>query len=136
MTTITDTTTTARPLADVVDDYFALWNETDPARRLVLAAAAFAPDGRHVDPLADVAGADAVTAMIAGVQERFPAHQVVRTSGLDVHHDAVRYTWQLEAPDGSIVVTALDVVQLAEDGRFSSVTAFFHDVPALDAEGR
>jgi hypothetical protein len=128
--THTTTATTTRSLDEVVSNYFEAWNEPDPARRRELVASVFADDGRPVDPRADVRGHDEVAAMIAGVQERFPGHSLIRTSGLDAHHDRVRYGWRLQAPDGSIVVTALDVVELADDGRMRCVAAFFHDLPA------
>ena len=130
--TDTDTTTpSTTDLQNVVDRYFELWNERDPQRRADLAASVFTDDGRHVDPLADVRGATELSAMIGGVHERFADHRLVRTSGLDAHHDTVRYGWRLEGPDGTVVVTALDVALLAPDGRYASVVAFFSDLPAV-----
>ncbi len=131
---MTDTTTTddtTDQVARTLDAYFASWNEAHPARRRALLAEAWTEDGRHVDPLADVTGLDDLAAMIAGVQERFPNHRFVRTSGFDRHHDQVRYGWQLVGPDGTVIVTALDVADLATDGRIRRVAAFFHDLPAL-----
>ena len=114
----------------MIDTYFDLWNEPDASRREELVRSVFTDDGRHVDPLADVRGHDELAAMIAGVQERFPGHALTRTSGVDAHHDVLRYTWRLAAPDGTVVVDATDVVELADDGRFRTVTAFFGAPPA------
>jgi hypothetical protein len=128
--TTTDTTATDTTTPAVVDTYFQMWNETDPARRAELVAQAWTDDGRHVDPLADVAGHEALSAYVAGVQERFPDHQLRRTSGVDVHHDQLRYAWELAGPDGTVVVSALDVAELGADGRIRQVAAFFGDLPA------
>lgn len=116
---MTDTETTT------IDTYFELWNETDQTRRADLVAQVFADDGRHVDPLADVAGHGPLSEMVGGVQARFPGHVVRRTSAVDTHHDQLRYAWELAAPDGSIVVSALDVAQFDDAGKIRHVAAFF-----------
>ena len=123
---MTDTTT----IPAVIDTYFEMWNEPDPARRAELVAQAWTEDGRHVDPLADVAGHAALAEYVAGVQEHYPGHQLRRISGVDAHHDQLRYGWELVGADGTVVVTALDVAELADDGRIRQVAAFFGDVPA------
>ena len=120
--TTTDTTT-------LIDTYFEMWNEADPARRAELVGRAWTEDGRHVDPLADVAGHAALGEYAAGVQAKFPGHRIRRTSGVDAHHDQLRYAWELAAPDGTVVVAALDVAELAADGRLRRVSAFFGDLP-------
>src|SRR5262245_40226730 len=55
--------------------------------------------------------------MVAGVQTRFPAHRFRRVSDIDSHHHVLRFGWKLVAPDGAVVVTGLDVGELAADGR-------------------
>ena len=112
-----------------VDTYFEMWNETDPARRAELVERAFAGDGRHVDPLADVAGHRALAELVAGVQAQFPGHRIRRTSGVDAHHDQLRYAWELAAPDGTVVVAAIDVAELDAEGRLRRVAAFFGEPP-------
>ena len=126
MNEVTATTT-------VVDAYFEMWNETDPAKRAELVGRAWAQDGRHVDPLADVAGHAALGEYAAGVQAKFPGHRIRRTSDVDAHHDQLRYAWELAAPDGTVVVSAVDVGELAADGRLRRISAFFGGLPAEDA---
>lgn len=125
---MTDTTI----IPTVIDTYFEMWNEGDPDRRAELVAAAWTEDGRHVDPLADVSGHGPLAEYVAGVQERFPGHVLRRTSGVAAHHDQLRYTWELVGEDGTVVVGALDVAELAEDGRIRRVAAFFGDVPTAE----
>lgn len=111
-----------------IDTYFRMWNETDPVARVELVRRAWTGDGRHVDPLADVQGHSAIDEMVAGVQSQFPDATIRRTSAVDGHHDHVRYAWQLVTPDGTVVVSAIDVALLADDGRLHHVAAFFGDL--------
>lgn len=112
-----------------VDTYLAMWNETDPARRAQHIERAWAGDGHYVDPLLEAAGHSALGAMVDGVQAKFPGHRFRRTSGIDTHHDQVRFAWELAAPDGAVVVTGIDVGALAPDGRLQRIAGFFGDLP-------
>ena len=127
---MTDTDTTSTDVATVVDTYLGMFAEADPAEAV---ATAFAPDGRFVDPLLDVAGHDALVETVALVQQQYPGHRFVRSSGIDEHHGIVRYAWELVAPDGSAVLTGTDVAAVADDGRLAIVAGFFGEVPAKDA---
>jgi hypothetical protein len=51
-------------------------------------------------------------------------------SGVDVHHDQLRFAWELAAPNGTILVAGLDVGVIADDGRLQQITGFFGDLPA------
>lgn len=126
MTDITGITST-------IDTYLASWNETDPTSRVKLIEAAWDGGGRHVDPIDDVHGHAALDAYVAGVQERFPDHRLERVSGIDTHHDQVRFGWRLVGPDGAVVVMATDIGELAPDGKLRRISAFFGDPPELDA---
>jgi hypothetical protein len=50
-------------------------------------------------------------------------------SGVDTHHDQVRFGWELAAPNGSVVVSGIDVGGLAPDGRLRRITGFFGELP-------
>ncbi|MEJ7583428.1 MAG: hypothetical protein WKF43_04915 [Acidimicrobiales bacterium] len=113
-----------------IDTYFRMWNETDPNVRAELVGEAWAEDGRHVDPLADVEGHRSIDEMVAGVQGQFPGATIRRTSAVDLHHDQARYAWELSTEDGDVVVSAIDVARLAGDGRLQHVAAFFGDLTA------
>jgi hypothetical protein len=124
------TDTNAAATGKVVDGYFAMWNETDPARRRAAIEAAWAPQARYVDPMLDADGLDGLDAMAAGVQERFPGHRFRRTGAVDVHHDRARWDWELTAPEGgATVVAGVDFAVLAPDGRLREVTGFFEQPP-------
>jgi hypothetical protein len=127
-------TTTAGPAAAIatVDAYLAMWNEPDEARRADLIATAWTEDGRYVDPVQEAEGHTALSAMVAAIHERFPGQRFRRLSGVDVHHDQVRFAWELGAPDGPVTVAGIDVGALAGDGRLRSISGFFGDPPAED----
>ncbi len=112
-------------LHEIVDRYFAAWNETDRTRRLDHIAAAWAPEARYVDPLSDVAGHAGFDAMLTGLQAQYPEHTVQRTSAIEQHHDCVRFEWEILDPEAAVFVTGVDYAQLAADGRLLSVTGFF-----------
>jgi SnoaL-like domain len=116
-------------MTKTVDTYLAMWNETDPARRGEYIERAWASDGRYVDPQLEAKGHTALNDMVAAVQARFPGHRFRRVSGIDNHHNQLRFAWELAAPGGSIVVTGIDVGELASDGRLQRVTGFFGELP-------
>ena len=119
-------------LVTTVDTYLAMWNEEDAAARAALIERAWAADGRYVDPMLEAEGHAALGDMVAGVHAQFPGHRFRRTTGLDAHHDQVRFGWELAAPDGTVTVAGLDVGELGPDGRLVRITGFFGPVPELD----
>ena len=116
-----------------VDSYLDMWNETDPETRAKHIATAWVEDCHYVDPVLESEGYDGLSAMVAGVHERFPGHKFQRTSGIDSHHDTIRFEWELVAPDGSVTVAGIDVGTLSADGRLASITGFFGELPQADA---
>jgi hypothetical protein len=112
-------------VTDVVDRYFAVWNETEPARRRELIASTWAPDAYYVDPLFEAQGGDALDATVAGVHSHYPGHRFQQVGQVDTHHDRARWAWELVGPDGAPVAAGVDFAVLAGDGRLRQVTGFF-----------
>jgi ketosteroid isomerase-like protein len=126
--------TTEQPPADAyaaaVERYFEAWNAADAGTLAKAVAAGFTEDGTYTDPLADVAGHDALAALIAQVHEQFPGHVFRQAGTVDGHHGLARFRWELvSAADGSAPVAGSDVVRLSEDGRIRSVSGFLDRVP-------
>ncbi|WP_329518987.1 nuclear transport factor 2 family protein [Spirillospora sp. NBC_01491] len=112
-----------------VERYLATWNETDPAALRAAVEALWTEDGAYTDPLADVAGHDAIAATIGAVQEQFPG-LVFRAGGpVDAHHDQARFTWELGPEGGEALVVGFDVAVFAADGRLGKVYGFLDKVP-------
>jgi hypothetical protein len=112
-----------------VDTYLAMWNETDAAKRAELVEQAWSEDGRYLDPVLEAEGHAALSEMVAAVHDRFPGHRFERVSGVDRHHDQVRFAWALAGPDGTVAVAGIDVGELDGDGRLARITGFFGDLP-------
>ena len=120
-------------ITTVVDAYLAALSEADPAERARLVERAWAEDARFVDPLLDVRGHEAIADIALAVRDQFPGHDFRRTSGVDVHHDQIRFTWALVGPDGAVAAAGIDVGTVGQDGRLAHVAGFFGDVPAAEA---
>lgn len=114
----------------VVDTYLAAYNETDAPTRRRLLEDAFAADGHLIDPPLLGAGIAGISDMMAAVHQQFPSHRFRRTTGIDEHHGHLRYGWEMAGPDGGVVLTGMDVGELA-NGRLVRITGFFDPLPAL-----
>ena len=125
MTTTTDTTTEA-----LIASYFDMWLETDADARAEKISAVFTEHGRHVDPNADANGHAGLAEMMGAVHAQFPGLGMRRVTGIDQHNDQLRFGWELTGADGTVIVTGIDVAQVALDGRLSQVAGFWGDLPA------
>lgn len=112
-----------------VDTYLATWNAV-PAERAALLDAHWAPDVAYVDPLADVTGHDAMSALIGAVHEQFPGFVFTPLGEPDAHHQQLRFRWGLGPVGAAPVVEGFDVVVLDGDGRIADVRGFLDKVPA------
>jgi hypothetical protein len=127
---MTDTTTdTNADIAQIVDTYLAMWNEEDAATRAAHIEQAWTTDARYRDPLLEADGHAGLDEMVTTVHGHYPGQRFRRISGIDVHHDAARFGWELVAPDGTVTVAGIDFAQLAEDGRLRAITGFFGPLP-------
>jgi hypothetical protein len=112
-----------------VDTYLSMWNEDDPAERARLIERAWVAGGRYLDPVLEAEGYDALSQMVEGVHAKFPGYRFKRLSGVDRHHDNVRFAWALEGEDGTVAVAGIDIGELAADGRLRAITGFFGELP-------
>ena len=120
-------------LQTTVDAYFAMWNEPDPSRRTAHIEQAWAGECRYVDPVLEAEGHAGLAEMVASVHAQFPGHRFRRVSGIDAHHDQVRFAWELVGPDGAVAGAGVDVGALAPDGRLQSVSGFFGELERSNA---
>ena len=114
----------------LIENYLAAWNATDPNDRAAAVARVWTADGTYTDPLADVAGHEAIAAVIAGAQAMFDGMVFTPGEVFEAHHDIARFTWHL-APKGAAepVAVGFDVVRLADDGRIRAVLGFIDKAP-------
>ncbi|GGW82238.1 hypothetical protein GCM10010320_75150 [Streptomyces caelestis] len=73
---------------DAVARSFEAWNAEDPTARTKAVAAAWAEDGGHTDPPADVRGHEQIAALIAAARERFPGLVFRLAGAVEGHHRA------------------------------------------------
>lgn len=119
-------------LETTVDTYLAAWSEPDDARRAAMIGAAWAVDGRLVDPPLVGEDHDGISEMAKTMQAHYPGHTFRRTSGIDAHHEHLRFSWALVGPDGAVALTGIDVGDVTGEGRLQRITGFFGDLPVLE----
>jgi hypothetical protein len=113
-------------IEQMVDGYFAMWNEQDAVERRAVIAQTWSDDARYVDPMFEADSRDGLDALVAGVHQQFPGHEFRLVGAIDAHHDCARWGWELVPVDGGAPVAAgVDFARLAADGRLQSVTGFF-----------
>ncbi len=121
---------TADPEADrIAQAYIAVWNETDEARRLALLETHWTDDARYVDPMAQASGRAQISALVGGVQQRFPGFRFALKGRVDGHGDQLRFSWTLGPSGAEDMIEGTDFAQIAA-GRLQSVTGFLDKVPA------
>ena len=98
-------------MTDIAERYLACWNETDPQQRRALIERHWAEDATYTDPLAAVAGREAVEATIAAVQAQFPGFVFTQLGESDAHHDQARGA---NASAGSLACTRRSFFVIAE----------------------
>ncbi len=118
---------------DLIDRYFAVWNEPDATRRQDLIARTWTESARYVDPLMQSEGHAGIDGMVRQVQEQFTGYQFRRTGAVDMHHDCLRFSWELAPADGPAVGAGTDFAIVAGDGRLQTVTGFLDNGPATEA---
>jgi hypothetical protein len=116
---------------EAVDAYTRAWGVADETARHALLEKAWADDGRYCDPSGEAVGRDALVAHIGGFLKN-PAMKgfaLERVSGVDVHHNVLRFDWVLKNAEGNVVMEGVDYGVIAEDGRLQSITGFFGPIP-------
>jgi len=114
-----------------VTQYMAAWNEVDDAARRDLLAQCWSEDGVYLDPNVSLAGRDALAAKIGEVLASRPGARLEFMSGIDVHHDMVRFLWRLVRADGTSGDTSIDFGEIGPDGRLVRIVGFFGAAPPL-----
>jgi len=114
-----------------VKDYMDAWNETDEIARRALLERCWSDRGRYVDPTVDLQGRLALAQHIAKVQAARPGARLEFVSGIDVHHNVVRFLWRLVRADGTHGDTSIDFGEVGEDGLLVRIVGFFGQAPDL-----
>lgn len=117
-----------RDATQLANDYIALWNETDSARRRDMLRATWSADATYTDPLMRGTGAADISDLIGAVHARFPGFSFSLDGVADGHGEHVRFTWALGPKGGEAPIKGTDFV-LREGDRIKAVTGFLDKVP-------
>ena len=116
---------------ETVAAYIAAWNETDADRRRDIIGKTWSEDGSYLDAHRGGVGHAAIDAMIAAVQEHFAGYRFRLSSGIEAHHDRVRFSWCAGGTEQApLFFGGTDFAILAEDGRLRAVIGFIDAMPS------
>ena len=115
----------------IVTQYMAAWNELDDTARRILLAQCWSNSGVYLDPNVSLAGRDALAAKIGEVLAGRPGARLEFMSGIDVHHNVVRFLWRLVRADGTCGDISIDFGEVGPDGRLVKIAGFFGAPPPL-----
>ena len=118
-------------ITKIVTHYMAAWNEREAAARNTLLEACWSDGGIYVDPNVSLIGREALGGHIAKVRASRPGARLEFMSGIDVHHNLVRFLWRLVRADGSCGDTSIDFGEVGPDGRLVRIVGFFGAPPSL-----
>jgi hypothetical protein len=118
-------------ITEIVTRYMAAWNEPDDTARRALLAQCWSNSGVYLDPNVSLAGRDALATQIGEVLARRPGARLEFMSGIDVHHNVVRFLWRLVRADGTCGDISIDFGEIGADGRLVRIVGFFGRAPAL-----
>lgn len=112
-----------------VIQYMAAWNEADPLARNRILERCWADHGVYVDPNVELTGREALSQHITKVQKARPGARLEFVSGIDTHHNMLRFLWRLVRADGTAGDTSIDFGETGPDGRLIKIVGFFGQTP-------
>ena len=116
-------------IEETLESYDQAWHEDDEDACRALLTRCLTDDGVYCDPTVHIVGPDAFAEHIVQSRRAFGGFRIERTSGCEQHHGYGRFAWRMTSKDGELIVEGFDVVQLAADGRFTSIVGFFGPFP-------
>jgi hypothetical protein len=124
---ITDMTADESALAEAVrlaDGFIAGTNELDPARRADLIAEVWTPNGHFIDPQFEATGHEELDTLLAGVHATLPGAVFRRTSQVERLARWFRFSWELQAEDGTVVLAGTDTGEI-DSSKLARIVSFY-----------
>jgi uncharacterized protein YndB with AHSA1/START domain len=112
-------------LEGTIDAFLRAWTEADAERRTQLIAQSFAERGRYRDLHASLDGREALHAWMGFTQQLFPGCRLARTGPIEQTHHYARFPWAAALPDGNVVATGADYLELDANGQLANVVGFW-----------
>ena len=121
----------ADDLTDFVDRYVAVWNEPDPARRRLEVEALWCDDAVYTNAVAEYRGHDAIVGGITASHDRWvgTGHSFRAGGRTDVHHNIVRFVWNMFAPgdERTPISIGTNFIVLDDRGRIAADHQFLDE---------
>ncbi|MGF7233450.1 MAG: nuclear transport factor 2 family protein [Frankia sp.] len=121
----------AQAVTAAADRVHEAWVASDTSKRAALLAEVCADDVVYANPVTSSVGVGALAALITELAAAYPGHTPGRTSGVDAHHDAARYTWALSDRAGQSVLAGIEIVRFTPEGRLTFILSFFGQPPQI-----
>ncbi len=117
-----------------LENYFKSWAEPDDAARRKILEAGWAEHGTYTDPTAHVEGREALVTHIGGFKKnaQMQGMTIVRTSGIQFHHNSFRFQWEMRGPDGKTITPGIDYGEFDDKGMITKIVGFFGPYPAIE----
>jgi hypothetical protein len=106
------------------------WGKSDHEVRRSMLDSGMESSARYTDPKVDFMSVAELSNYIGQVHSKWPGAKIVRTSGVDVHHNVARFAWQLVLADGIVAVEGLDFVEFSTR-KISRIIGFFGSMQPL-----
>jgi hypothetical protein len=124
---------------EAVCAFIEAWNTPDDQARHTLLEQCWAEHATYLNPHAEVHGREALSAHIGRLLQRRASglgtgFRLLISSGIDHHHNVVRYSWTMIDPGGSPVSYGSSFGEFAPDGRLQRMTTFFGPLPSISHE--
>lgn len=116
-------------MQEAVERYLAAWNEPDALVRRELIGQCWAVGGVYVDPNVRLVGAADLSNHIENVRSQRPGARLEFVSGIDCHHNVLRFLWRLVSIDGTVGATSIDFGEVGTDGKLVLIAGFFGSPP-------
>ena len=104
-----------------VQDYIAVWNESDADKRRQLIRTLWQEDACHLARTLEAVGHAGIEKRVADAYDKWVKEKgnVFRLQGsVDGHHDTVKLRWEmLPASGGAVISIGFDFLVLGGDGR-------------------
>ena len=117
-------------ITKIVTHYMAAWNEPEDAARRACSSDAGATAASISIRMFRSPGVTPSARQIAKVLASRPGARLEFMSGIDVHHNVVRFLWRLVRADGTCGDTSIDFGEVGPDGRLVKIVGFFGATPS------
>lgn len=112
--------------------YCKAWGKPDHELRRSMLDSVMESLARYTDPKVDFISVAELSNYIGQVHSQWPGARIVRTSGVDTHHNVARFGWQFVLADGAVMAEGVDFVEFSGK-KISRITGFFGSMQPLVA---